>query len=441
RATEQQASSTGNDSTPAGGHHSPPQPLGNPRTSGSQAHGSARPGGPSVRALLDLLAPADLVDQMLNDWFKYAHPLAPILHRRDLLHRLHDNGQHHDPVFTAMVVSVISVTISTLRRRSVESYPAITLQRCICIIEDHQLLELRGRYTLDWCIAWYHLASARVVDFGYDEFHVYRAIKESMAGVNYLLCYDDDEQTYEDKERLKRLYWLLYMWQVASELRGQPHLVFLPFNQDLESLRPRVIADSDLYPAQTPRDYTPYWPEDDIPYVDGFGRLVDVFLVWEKTKVDMAYKPSQETLLRAVRRIQSIMDDLPPEIRWQGGLSRFPRGDWGHEVQMVNILITALSLKSNLLQHLGSTLPGLTQRHLARIVRDVLEILDHVPQSVLETNGYSVVMKIRDIGAAYLAEMDVGMSGQRAVEDSLVLQLLAKLDSLDLRPTSIRVAL
>ncbi|CAH0058108.1 unnamed protein product [Clonostachys solani] len=389
--------------------------------------------GRSVNAILELLGPLPLIQRVLSDWFKFVHPLAPVLHRQHLLHRMHTHGEDVDPVFAALVLSVCSVTVSTLRRKSFEQYPAITVEKCIGIIEDENLL-LPQPYTLDWCITWYNIASALLVDHGPEDFRVYRAIKEAMASVTYLLCFKGgDGHSEQDKEMLKRLYWFLFMWQVGAELRGQPHLTFLPFNQDLEHLRPKPILDRDLYPSSAPEGYAPNWPEDEIAYIPGLNSLIDIFLIWEKGKVDIATKPPEEVLTRAMERIQTALDGLRPELRWRGGLTRFPRGAWGHEVQMVNILITALSIKSNFLQHLGSLLPGITHQD---IVSDVLEILNHLPEPVFETNGCAAVHKIRDIGSAYLAELRIGSGvvvGDNQAQEK-VYQLLNKLDSLDFRP-------
>ena len=170
----------------------------------------------------------------------------------------------------------------------------------------------------------------------------------------------------------------------GDELRGQPHLVFLPFNQDLNHLRPKTITDSELYPSLARTTDEPHWPEDDIPYIPGLNRLIDVFLVWEQVKVDMVYKTPQDTLKRAVETMQGTLDNLPPELRWQGGISRYPRGLWGNEVQMVNILITALSLKSNFLQHLDAVLPGLTHGDIVKYVS---------PPTSLHTNSIKPTRK------------------------------------------------
>lgn len=68
------------------------------------------------------------------------------------------------------------------------------------------------------------------------------------------------------------------------------------------------------------------------------------------------------------------------------------------------------------------------------VLSDVLEILDHLPQAVFEVNGYAVVHKIRDIGAAYLAELGGAVEDSGAQEK--VQLLLKTLENLDFRPPS-----
>jgi hypothetical protein len=67
---------------------------------------------------------------------------------------------------------------------------------------------------------------------------------------------------------------------------------------------------------------------------------------------------------------------------------------------------------------------------------DVLEILHHLPRSVFEANGFSLVVKLRDIGAAYLDELKVGTSGivVDEVAKHKVEHLLKQLEALDFRP-------
>lgn len=73
---------------------------------------------------------------------------------------------------------------------------------------------------------------------------------------------------------------------------------------------------------------------------------------------------------------------------------------------------------------------------LATAFSDVLEVLKHLPQPVFEANGYAVVLKIRDIGAAYLAELDSGgFAADRASHENLQL-LLKTLENLDFTPVA-----
>ncbi|KAG9251097.1 uncharacterized protein F5Z01DRAFT_332124 [Emericellopsis atlantica] len=410
--------------------------LGHPGSPATREPGVSPTGnGHPARSLKNILAslgPSHLILELLDDWFRFVHPLAPILHRQHLLHRLHSEESENDQVFAALVISVCAVTISTLRRKSFESYPGITFDKCIEIIEQGNLLQSQP-ISLDYCIAWYHVASAVEVDAGTGNYRSYRAIREAMTGVDWLLCYAGDEQPAPDKERLKRLYWLLFMWQVGSEIQGQPHLAFVPFNQKLEHLRPMNITDSQLYPDLASSADTPSWPEDEIHFIPGLNSLIDVFLTWEQSKKDLTHKQPEETLKCAISRIQHILDNLPPDLRWTGGLTRFPQPVWGHKAQMVNILITALSLKSNFLQHLGSLLPGLSHYD---IICDVLEILQHLPQPVFEVNGHSLVVKIRDIGAAYLSELSQESRGGVEYNErhAKVHQVLQALKNLDFRP-------
>lgn len=151
----------------------------------------------------------------------------------------------------------------------------------------------------------------------------------------------------------------------TSEVLGQPHLTFVSFPQKTDHLRPLELSDSQLYPEVVPRAGSPSWPEDDYHYIPGLNRVIDLFLVWEQVKIDMTHKMPETTLGRAMDRIHAILDDLPPNLRWRGGLRSYPAAIWGHEIQVVNIWLTALSLKSSILQYVGVLVPGLTQYDIA----------------------------------------------------------------------------
>lgn len=94
---------------------------------------------------------------------------------------------------------------------------------------------------------------------------------------------------------------------------------------------------------------------DDLDFTPGLNDLIHLILVWERVNMEMIHRSPGETLRNGTGQVQAILDQLKPELRWTGGLAWFPKPLWCHEVQTVNILITSLSLKSNLLQHLVLT--------------------------------------------------------------------------------------
>ncbi|KAG7147228.1 hypothetical protein HYQ46_003940 [Verticillium longisporum] len=234
------------------------------------------------------------------------------------------------------------------------------------------MLQRPAAYTLDWCISCYNVASSLHALDGEAELRVYQAIKDAMAGVQWLLFCDGERETrsLHGREMLKRLYWLMSMWQLYWSLEET-------------------------------------WMRDDKQYMTGLNSLIDIMLVWEDAKVYMTHKSPTDTLREGMARIQAVLDNLIPELRWSGGLARYPQPCRSHEAQTVNILITSLYLRSNLVQNLGQ-IPGITHQG---IVSDVLEILQHISEEVQEASGFSLVKKVRDIGAAYLQELRVTGDG------------------------------
>ncbi|KAH7033708.1 uncharacterized protein B0I36DRAFT_266925 [Microdochium trichocladiopsis] len=382
---------------------------------------------------------------ILTDWADQVYPLAPLLHRQTFLHRLLSREDERNPVFCALVLSTCAVTVSTLRRLSFQKYPGVTVMRCVAAIDQAQMLQPRT-YTLDWCICCYNVASSLSALDGPQFLRQYETIKDAIAGVQWLLFCEPRREVMalHDREISRRLFWLMTMWQLAAEMRGETFLTFLPsrsLSLDLDSTRPRPLSDSELgVPRPENLDTSmldteakAIWLKDNDQYITGLNSLLDVMMVWEHVKIDMAHRPAADTLQAGMARMQAVMDNLAPELRWRGGLTRFPVPSPGHEAQTLNILITSLYIRSNLLQHLG-TVPGISH---ASIVSDVLGILEHISPDVHEANGFSLVKKIRDIGAAYLQELRFSGDGPLDVVDDSAQRtvniLLARLEKLDFR--------
>jgi hypothetical protein len=176
-------------------------------------------------------------------------------------------------------------------------------------------------------------------------------------------------------------------------------------------------------------------------YIPGLNHLSNLFLLWHSSQ--QAHNTTIIGLQEHITLVRRALDDLPAELRWRGGLSRPPRSNFGTDVQIANLYITQLHIRSNLLEQmdrLTKDLPDLStsQNIVAQrqsIVEDSLEILSHMPRETLEANGHSLVPKIRDIGAALLDEVIGESRGTMSESARLDLErLLEKLENLDFRP-------
>jgi hypothetical protein len=220
---------------------------------------------------------------------------------------------------------------------------------------------------------------------------------------------------------------------------GRPHVGLLSPKDKVQSLRPLDITDNDLDPSWHPEGQ---WHGDTISYIPGLNFLSDLFLLWHASQ--QPHNNTLQGLQEHINLVQRSLDDLPAELRWRGGLSRPPRSNFGTDVQIANLYITQLHIRSNLLEQshrlAKADSPMITSQQIIserqNIVDDLLEILSHMPRETLEANGHSLVPKVRDIGAALLDEVRVGESpgpvSGKAKED--LDRLLGKLETLDYRP-------
>jgi hypothetical protein len=167
---------------------------------------------------------------MLNDWFIHIHPLAPILHRKTFLARLHAHthakpaNQPHQSesssrIFTGLVISILAATCATLRRKSFAEYHPITLEGCKQFIITYDLLPSEGPYCLDWCIAKYNLGTAATAYGDLSDPWIWRVLGESMTGTMWLVTFRAEGMERIERELLRRLYCLLVICQMSV-----PHL-------------------------------------------------------------------------------------------------------------------------------------------------------------------------------------------------------------------------
>ncbi|KAL0936026.1 C6 zinc finger domain containing protein [Colletotrichum truncatum] len=391
-------------------------------------------------------APEDLVHRMLDDWFEKVHSLAPILHRRRFMYRLKAGEARTNGTFCGLVVSVCAATVATLKRAD---YSPVTVAGCLDFIEENHLL-YRGirnpAYSVDWCIAMYNVgtSASSMNENGLTDLRSFHAISEAAAGARYLAYYHMTDLDMPEQQMLKRLFWLIFSAYYSADSFGKLSVIIISHQENCAHLRPLPLTDSqlDTRPQLSVTELPP-WHGDDTSYILGLNHLSDLCLTWHEaqTAPSSTYDGQEGALKHYLNRIQSIIDSFPPELRWRGGLSRPVHATEGHDTQIANLFITSLHIRSNLLQKFRSTVETRAFEH-QRIVDDLLEILYHMPEHVLEQNGNSLVPKLRDCGAAYMEQMTIG-DGEGGEGPGMLVsesarfkleKLLRKLDDIDYWP-------
>ena len=381
---------------------------------------------------LDALAPAFVLQQVIHDWFEFVHPVAPILHRDTFLAQLSDQSRNKDPPFVKLVISICAATISALRRRASVYGGLLTVERCY----QAYLANERPNSTamdLTWCLVKYNFSTAIGPERGMDDRTPQILLAEATAGVLHLLHYDADRLFFTEKEYVKRLFWLCYAAQCTLGLHGRPSLLPQVSRDFLEAHKPQVFNDAQLGSVTSGEEA---WHGNTTSYIPGLIELSKLFLLWHNSQQGNCQ--DIDHLKHYVGLAISSLDDLPPELRWRGGLSRPSRANFGTDVQMVNLYITQIHIRSYLLDQMDRQARRANSTDMVEdvmasrqtLVDDMLAIVWQVPEDTLEANGHSLVNKLRDIGLALLNDG----SSERSFNN--LDRLLAKLERIDVRPGS-----
>ena len=208
----------------------------------------------------------------------------------------------------------------------------------------------------------------------------------------------------------------------------------MPINAfaDIEPLRPLDLTDRELQDVLT---YDETWHGNTRSYIPGLNALTNLFMLWYRSQQHDT--SSIVHLQKYLDLVLTALDHIPPELRWRGGLSRPPRSNFGTDVQMVNLYITQIHIRSFLLDQMASAAhrsqnTAATSEILGsrqNLVNDMLAIVYQMPEDTLEANGNSLISKLRDIGLALLNDSSSETSFMNLD------RLLAKLDRLDVRPS------
>ncbi|KAF2441530.1 hypothetical protein P171DRAFT_475037 [Karstenula rhodostoma CBS 690.94] len=398
----------------------------------------------SISCDIEHIAPLPVLQQIVKDWFGWIHPVAPIFHRSQMLDRIMQaliakNGS--DSSFLVLVASLCAAVVASLRRRR-GLYGAVTVDRCFDIAERHGLWDRNKCISLEWVLAMYNFTSATHHEQGIGSSLAYRLSAESAMGVKYLLYHDFDQMSLLDQQILKRLYWLIYAGQCTFDMHGWPLLVMrqaheqvnalIPLDVPIDSLLEGIPEASHAFPSQS--------------YIPGLNALARLFLIWQASQ-SVPIK-TMEHLQESMKQAQQALTDLPPQLKWRSrpgspmnSEERVVGSDFGTDVQTVNLKVTQLHIRANLLEQMNGIArahnllltPTFISEERHRVVDELLDILYHMPNEVFDANGYSVVPKIRDIGGALLDEVRTGVFGANQQATLNLDRLLAKLQELDVR--------
>jgi hypothetical protein len=242
--------------------------------------------------------------------------------------------------------------------------------------------------------------------------------------------------SFIDQQILKRVYWLMFAWQCTDEIHGRSPIVLHRAHEAPGALFPLEVSDEQLLHGSTSTSNE--FPEHNPSYVSGLNALSRLFLIWQSSQAIPIQTMSnlQDHVLRAYR----VLADLPPQLSWANSANQ--TGAFGFNVQKVNLKVTQLHIRANLLEqmntHARNQCVAMTpdaiveERHL--VVEELLHVLYTMPEEVFDANGHSIIPKIRDIGSTLLDELRTGSHGRTSQASSNLDKLLAKLETLDLHP-------
>jgi hypothetical protein len=213
-------------------------------------------------------------------------------------------------------------------------------------------------------------------------------------------------------------------------LHGRPYTGFFGPNVCTDIRKPLEITDAELSTITVGQEQ---WHGNITSYIPGLNALSNLFRLWFKSQGDSNHDLSH--LQHHMEAVLSALDNIPPELRWRGGLSRPTRSNFGTDVQMVNLYITQFHIRSFLLDQMDRAAGEIGDSPTAlwvfnarqSLVDDMLAIVYQMPEKTLEANGYSLIPKLRDIGLALLSE-NAGHSAKALANLDRLLKKLERLD-------------
>ena len=380
------------------------------------------------------LAPPETISQILDDWFAFVHPVAPILHRDSFLRTFGQPESSQQWEFSALVISLCAATVAALRTTSAAYASTVSVERCCTALLN--LDQLKGSFpvSLIRCQIKYNMAVSLSQERGLDAVESQLLMVETCGMVARLIHYHSEEMTLQDRELSKRLYWLCFAAECTAGLHARPYMVPSLAVSDFEAALPVDLNDAELAPITPGQEL---WHGNTTSYIPGLIALSRIFYLWVRSQQGDCFDLGH--LRKHLDLAASALDELPPSLRWRGGLSRPARSNFGTDVQMVNLYITQIHIRSYLMDQMHRAamktgdlaVVGEIKEARQLLINDMLAIVYQMPEKCLEANGFSLVGKLRDIGISLL---DEGNDPHLAYAN--LDRLLAKLDRLDTHPNT-----
>jgi len=294
------------------------------------------------RPRLELIAPAAIIHRVMADWFDMIHPVAPIFHRALFMQKVsEDDGS---TTFFLLVVSICAATVASIRRRR-HLYGDISVDACLQLVERFGIWRPNNQITLERALALYNLCIAVNHEHGLDTPLSYRLCAESSISAKYLVHESFEQMSFMDQQTLKRLYWLIYAHQCTCDMHGRQILILRHAHESFGHLLPLEITDDQLLgDADTSRMES---ASPRFSYIPGLNALSKLFMIWQSSQAITTQ--SMDNLHDHIMQAQRLLEDLPPELAWRSSHV----GQFAFEVQKVNLKVTQLHIRSNILEQMN----------------------------------------------------------------------------------------
>ncbi|OCF58239.1 hypothetical protein L486_04269 [Kwoniella mangroviensis CBS 10435] len=401
---------------------------------------------------LDNVIPRDVAGYVFSLFFDYVHPLTPCLHRPTFLMEVETRRDEKDPVFLALVLSVLAsamVQIPKALLPPINNTPAREMaDRCYQVSRlvslnayDPPSIEMVITRFLD---AVYHLISGRLGAQGMSGTQIPLFISR------FWMIYPAQDPISTEVRR--RMFGLLFTSdKSAACLRDRP--IFLA-TEECDTMMPREVDDDYI----TRTEYLEF-PPHATSTIAGFKIIGDAIVLRRTVRREIPLTP--ETILAYLRRIETISDDLkavlkdmPSALRLHETPAPFDipetNQEWGQDIlAQLDVYFTQayqtrsiakesfLVLKGNVyVTHAlaryvllkcrdeiveqanpdGGVTVSVTARMVSiftnrqdkyeAIVLDLLKALHSIPIQNLAVNGPSLVNKVRYVAVALLDALD-----------------------------------